>query len=208
MFPFLQQIKYNFSTAYAQPSSFFKTALSDSAYAFSEAAGRTIAKSVIHLARGAYDIVWDLANSADNLMHESQGQTVISAKQSVTADPKEESNPDDKYYTVKNFIINTWYEKDSTYLGQFSANSQDFPAVKTLVDLACLGQGITTAIWQELIAPAPSGISKVVASALEASYTAEVPTTADLGLLNCVVGYENEAEVLGNASSLAEVDLS
>ena len=66
MFNFAQ-IKNNFTIAYNQPLGFFKGAVPQALYSSAESVARIAAKSVIHMARGLYDISCDLAKVAVNL---------------------------------------------------------------------------------------------------------------------------------------------
>ena len=181
MFNFAQ-IKNNFTIAYNQPLGFFKGAVPQALYSSTESIARIAAKSVIHMARGLYDISCDLAKVAVNLFksddnhardkHDSTCEKHHAANPSEKADVKnkgEEANVKSTLEKLKDFVVDTWNQKDDTYLGKFSKHSECYPAAKIVVDAASTLRGVVQTFGEEVL-DTPAKISKSMEAGLTSAY--------------------------------------
>jgi len=181
MFNFAQ-IKNNFTIAYNQPLGFFKGAVPQALYSSAESVARIAAKSVIHMARGLYDISCDLAKVAVNLFksddnhasdkHDSTCEKHHAANPSKKADVKnkgEEANVKSTLEKLKDFVVDTWNQKDDTYLGKFSKHSECYPAAKIVVDAASTLQGVVQTFGEEVF-DIPAKVSKSMEAGLSSAY--------------------------------------
>lgn len=181
MFNFAQ-IKNNFTIAYNQPLGFFKGAVPQALYSSAESVARIAAKSVIHMTRGLYDISCDLAKVAVNLFksddnhasdkHDSTCEKHHAANPSEKADVKnkgEEANVKSTLEKLKDFVVDTWNQKDDTYLGKFSKHSECYPAAKIVVDAASTLQGVVQTFGEEVF-DIPAKVSKSMEAGLSSAY--------------------------------------
>lgn len=220
MFNFAQ-IKNNFTIAYNQPLGFFKGALSQTLYNSAESVARIVAKSVIHMARGVYDISCDLAKVAVNLFKSEDNQASTkqdaackkqhSANPSEKADVKnksEEANVKSTLEKLKDFVVDTWHQKDDTYLGKFSKHSECYPAAKIVVDAASTLQGIVQAVGEEVL-DTPTKISKSMEAGLSSAYAEGITpvkyavTHVEDGFLSIDIQHNDEVEMAGNIAAAA-----
>jgi len=223
MFNFAQ-IKNNLTIAYNHPSGFLKGALFQALYSGAESVARILAKSVIHMARGVYDISCDLAKVAVNLFKSEDNQASDkqdstckkhhSANSSEKADVKNKSEEVNvKKNTLENFknsVIKIWNEKDPTYLGKFSKHSECYPAAKIVVDAASTLQGIVQAVGEEVL-DIPAKVSKSMEAGLSSAYLEGIipvkyeVTHVEDGFLSIdyLQHHDIEMAVLGNSAAAA-----
>ena len=221
MFNFAQ-IKNNFTIAYNHPLGFLKGAVPQALYSGAESVARIVAKSVIHMARGLYDISCDLAKVAVNLFKSEDNQAADkqdaackkqhSANPSEKADVKnksEEANVKSTLEKLKDFVVDTWNQKDDTYLGKFSKHSECYPAAKIVVDAASTLQGIVQAVGEEVL-DTPAKVSKSMEAGLSSAYLEGITpvkyevTHVEDGFLSIDLQHDDiEMAVLGNVAAAA-----
>lgn len=212
MFNFFSNVKNSFSIAYEAPSSFAKTVLLNGSYEIAKTVAITAAKAVIHAARGANDLVSDVAGMVTNLFERSneEGDVIIKANAKKEESPKDENNQD-LLTQAKEFANETWDQKDGTYFGQASQKLEGFFVTKAVLDtvsaVQMVCQDIVSGVWsipvREILEDARDAAYKASCDATSTEYTGDDAEDAPLAIAHVqqnnvlALGFQDDALALG-----------